>query len=66
MIKISDQGIVAVGGHLATLCPEVDFYEPIFLFIIDFQNGKANILTLLIIFIVKSLPIDLHRTNLLL
>ena len=64
--KVSVQGVVALGGHFATLCQEVDFYEAIFFFIINFQNEKANTLTLLIILIVKSLQIELHSTNLLL
>ena len=51
--KVSVQGVVALGGHFATLCQEVDFYE-------------ANASTLLIILIVKSLQIELHNTNLLL
>ena len=25
--KVSVQGVVAVGGHFATLCQELDFYE---------------------------------------
>ena len=64
--KVSVQGVVALGGHFATLCQELDFYEAIFFFIINFQKEKANTFTLLIILIVKSLQIELHSTNLLL
>ena len=62
--KISVHGVVAVGGHFATLYKEVDFYEAIF-FIIEFQKEKANHFPLLIIVIVKSLQIEQHSTNLL-
>ena len=31
--KVSVQGVVALGGHFATLCLEVDFYEAFFFFI---------------------------------
>ena len=55
--KVSVQGVVALGGHFATLCHEVDFY---------FQKEKANTFTLLTIVIVKRLQIELHSTNLLL
>ena len=64
--KVSVQGVVALGGYFATLCQELDFYEAIFFFIINFQKEKANNLTFLIILIVKSLQIELHSTNLLL
>ena len=38
--KVSVQEVVALGGHFAILCQEVDFYEAFF-FIIDFQKkGK--------------------------
>ena len=37
--KVSVQGVVALGGHFATLCLEVDFYEAFF-FIINFQKEK--------------------------
>ena len=30
--KVSVQGVVALGGHFATLCQEVDFYEAMFFF----------------------------------
>ena len=59
------QGVATQGGHFATLCQEVDFYEAFF-FIINFQKEKANTFTLLIILIVKSLQTELHSTNLLL
>jgi hypothetical protein len=56
---------VALGGHFATLCQELDFYEAkICFFIFNFQKEKENTLTLLIIFIVKSLQKGLHSTNL--
>ena len=42
------QGVATQGGHFATLCQEVDFYEAFF-FIINFQKEKANTFTLLII-----------------
>ena len=64
--KVSVLGVVALGGHFATLCQELDFYEAIYFFIINFQKEKANTFTLLIILIVKSLQIELHSTNLLL
>ena len=31
--KVSVQGVVALGGHFATFCLEVDFYEAFFFFI---------------------------------
>jgi hypothetical protein len=35
--KISVQGVLALGGHFATLCQKVDFYEAkLFFFIINF------------------------------
>ena len=46
--KVSVQGVVALDGHFATLCPELDFYEAI-LFVINFQKEKANTFTVLII-----------------
>ena len=62
--NVSVEGVVALGGHFATLCQELDFYEDFF-FIINFQKEKANTLTLLIIPIVKILQIELRSTNLL-
>ena len=62
----SVQGIVALGGHFATLCRELDFYEAIFFFIIHFQKEKGNTFTLLIILIVKILQKEQNSTNLLL
>ena len=64
--KVSVQGVVALGGHFATLCQKLDFHEAFFVFSINFQKDKGNILTLLIILIMKSLQIELHSTNLLL
>ena len=61
LCKVSVQGVVALGGHFATLCQELDFYDANF-FIINFQKEKA----LLIILVVKSLQKELHSTNLLL
>ena len=49
--KVSVQGVAVLGCHFATLCQEVDFYEAIFFFIINFQKEKANTFTLLIILI---------------
>jgi len=65
-IKVSVQEDVALGGYFATLSQEVDFYEAIFFFIINFQKEKANTFKLLIILIVKSLQKELLSTNLLL
>jgi hypothetical protein len=62
--KVSVQGVVALGGHFATFCQELDFNEAFF-FIINFQTEKGNTLTLLFIVAVKSLQIELHSTNLL-
>ena len=45
--KVSVQGVVAL---FATLCRELDFYEGIFFFIINFQKEKANAFTVLIIY----------------
>ena len=64
-LKVSVQGVVALGGYFATLCQGVDFYETFF-FIINFQKEKANTFTLLIILIVKCLQTELPSTNLLL
>ena len=58
---MSKPGVVALGGYFATLCQELDFYEANFVFIINFQKEKANTLTFLIILIVKSLQIELHK-----
>jgi hypothetical protein len=65
-VKVSIQGVMTIGGHFATLCPEFDFYEANFFFMINFQKEKANTFTLLIILMVKSLQIVQHSTNLLL
>ena len=52
--KVSVQGVAALGGHFATLCQKVDFYEAnVVFFIINFQKEKENTFTLLIILIVK-------------
>ena len=60
--KVSVQGVVALGGHFATLCQEVDFYEAnVFFFIINFHKEKANTFILLIIHI---LQIELHKAKL--
>ena len=61
--KVSVQRVVALGSYFAKLCQELDFYETNFFFIINFQKEKANILTFLIILIVKSLQIELHRVG---
>jgi hypothetical protein len=54
--------VVALGGHFATLCQQLDFYKTFF-FITNFQKEKVNTSTLLIILIVKSLQIELHKTG---
>jgi hypothetical protein len=41
LCKVSVQGVIALGGHFATLCWELDFSEAFF-FIIDFKKEKAN------------------------
>jgi hypothetical protein len=64
--KVSVLGVVVLGGCFATFCQELDFYEAIFFFNINFQKAKANTFTLLIILIVQSLQRELHTTNLLL
>ena len=51
--RVSVQGVVAIGGHFATLCQEVDFYEAFF-FIINFQKEKTNTFTFLITFSSKK------------
>ena len=61
--KVSVQGVVALGSHIATFCQELD---EAFFFHENFQKEKANTFTLLTILIVKSLQIELHSTNLLL
>ena len=40
-IKVSVQGVVALGGHFATLCRELDFYVAIFFFIIIFTFNHS-------------------------
>ena len=65
--KVSFQGVVALGGHFATLCREVDFYEANKFFIINFKKKVQILLHFFkIILIVKRLQIELHSTNLLL
>ena len=67
LCKVSVLGVVALGGHFATLCRELDFYLPkVYFFITNFHKEKANTFTLLIILLLKSLLIELHSTNLLL
>jgi hypothetical protein len=39
--KVSVQGVVALGGHFATLCQGIDFYAAK-KSITNFQNEKAN------------------------
>ena len=65
-VKVSVQGVVALGSHFATFSQELDFYEAKKKIIMNFQKVKAFTLTLLIILIVKNLQIELHSTNLLL
>ena len=64
--KVSVQGVLALGGYFATYARSSIFMREFFFFIINFQKEKANILTSLIIPIVKSLQIELHSPNLLL
>ena len=52
--KVSVQGVVALGGHFATLCQEVDFYEAKLFSLLIFKKKRQ---ILLIILIVKSLQI---------
>ena len=40
--KVSVQGVVALGGHFATLCQEVDFYEANFFFHYEFSKRKGK------------------------
>ena len=63
--KVSAQGVVAFGGHFATLSQGVDFYAAKKCIITNFQKEKANTFTLLIILIVEGLQIHLHSTNVL-
>jgi hypothetical protein len=53
MVKVSVQGVVALVGHFATLCQEVDFYEAKFVFIINFEKKGKYFYTFKIILIVK-------------
>ena len=41
--KVSVQGVVALGGHFATFCQEVDFYD--FFFPYEFIKKKRQILS---------------------
>ena len=63
--RVSVQGVKSLGGHFACLCQEFDFYE-VKKNIIICHKEKGNTLTLLIIFIVKSLQKEQNSTNLLL
>ena len=63
VLKVSVLGVVAFGGHFATLCQKGDFYEANYFFIINFQKEQADTFRLLIILTVKSLQIALHRSN---
>ena len=38
--KVSVQGVVALGGHFATLCLEVDFYEANFFSLLIFKKKR--------------------------
>ena len=43
--KVSVQGVVALGGHFATLCQEVDFYEAnVFFSLLIFTKKRQIIL----------------------
>jgi hypothetical protein len=63
--RVSVQGVKSLGSHIACLCREFDFYE-VKKNIIIFQKENGNTLTLLIIFIVKSLQKEQNSSNLLL
>ena len=52
--RVSVQGVKSLGGHFASLCWELDFYE-VKKNITIFQKEKGNNFTMLIILIVKSL-----------
>ena len=66
-IRVSVQGVKSLGGHFACLCRGFDFFEvKKENFIIIFQKENGNTVTLLIIFIVKSLQKEQNSTNLLL
>ena len=41
-VKVSVQGVVALGGHFARLCQEVDFYESIFFSLLIFKKRKGK------------------------
>ena len=43
-LKVSVQGVVALGGHFATLCRELDFYEAIFFCSLLIFKKKRQIL----------------------
>ena len=42
--KVSVQGVVASGGHFATLCREVDFHEAIFFSLLFFKKKRQILL----------------------
>ena len=63
--RVSVQGVKSLGGHFACLCRRFEFYE-VKKIVIIFQKENGNTFTLLIIFIVKSLPKEQNSTNLLL
>jgi len=64
--RVSVQGVKSLGGHFACLCRGFEFYEVKKKIVIIFQKENGNTFTLLIIFIVKSLPKEKNSTNLLL
>ena len=66
LARVSVQGVKSLGGHFACLCRGFEFYEVLLFSFIIFQKENGNTLTLLIIFIVKSLQKDQNSTNLLL
>ena len=63
--KVRVQEVKSLGGHFACLCRGFEFYE-IKKKILFFQKENGNTVTLLIIFIVKSLQKEENSTNLLL
>ena len=40
LIKVSVKGVLALGGHFATLCKELDFYEANFCFSLILKKEK--------------------------
>ena len=65
--RVSVQGVKSLGGHFACLCRGFEFYEvKRKKNVVIFQKENGNTVTLLIIFVVKSLQKKQNSTNLLL